>query len=124
MDPPPPVKERARLNVSLLCEVEAGNPPLLTAVRWYLDGDILKELPDCDNSTDLFCDVDPSRLLLEDVGRGFQANYSCEGMNEAGWGPLSLEQELTVYCEYHFTVLFLHIYFFKRYSKIVEEGNF
>lgn len=98
MEPATPVSELARLNITLLCEVDAGNPPTLTAVRWYLDGDLLKELPEC-NGTDIFCDIDPSKLLLEDVGRGFHANYSCEGMNDAGWGPISADQELIVYCK-------------------------
>ena len=38
-----------------------------------------------------FCDIDPSKLLLENVGRSFQGNYSCEGMTSAGWGPRSEE---------------------------------
>ncbi|KAG8232214.1 hypothetical protein J437_LFUL010516, partial [Ladona fulva] len=105
MDPPTPVSELDRLNITLLCKVEAGNPETLQAVRWYLDGELLKELPDCrGNSSEVFsnydltfCDIDPSKLLLEVVGRSFHGNYSCEGMNEAGWGPLSPEEELIVH---------------------------
>ncbi|XP_069698096.1 hemicentin-2 isoform X4 [Periplaneta americana] len=99
MEPPTPVSELDRLNITLMCKVESGNPDILQAVRWYLDGELLKELPDCGgNVTDyMFCDIDPSKLLLEDVGRSFHGNYSCEGMNEAGWGPLSADEELIVY---------------------------
>lgn len=99
MEPPTPVSELDRLNITLMCKVESGNPDILQAVRWYLDGELLKELPDCGgNITDyMFCDIDPSKLLLEDVGRSFHGNYSCEGMNEAGWGPLSADEELVVY---------------------------
>ncbi|XP_011262411.1 hemicentin-2 isoform X3 [Camponotus floridanus] len=107
MDPEIPVNEADRQNVSLTCEVNAGNPAMLTAVRWYLDGDLLKELPDCPrNSTAMtttteesltFCDIDPSKLLLESVGRTFHGNYSCEGRNEAGWGPISLSTPVIVY---------------------------
>lgn len=99
MEPPTPVSELDRLNITLMCKVESGNPDILQAVRWYLDGELLKELPDCGgNATDyMFCDIDPSKLLLEDVGRSFHGNYSCEGMNEAGWGPLSPDEELIVY---------------------------
>lgn len=102
MEPPTPVSELDRLNITLMCKVESGNPDILQAVRWYLDGELLKELPDCGgNSTDyMFCDIDPSKLLLEDVGRSFHGNYSCEGMNEAGWGPLSPDEELIVYCKF------------------------
>ncbi|XP_029660871.1 hemicentin-1 isoform X2 [Formica exsecta] len=107
MDPETPVNEADRQNVSLTCEVNAGNPAMLTAVRWYLDGDLLKELPDCPrNSTAMtttteesstFCDIDPSKLLLESVGRTFHGNYSCEGRNEAGWGPISPSTPVIVY---------------------------
>ncbi|XP_067209557.1 hemicentin-2 isoform X9 [Linepithema humile] len=107
MDPETPVNEADRVNVSLTCEVDAGNPAALSAVRWYLDGDLLKELPDCPrNSTAMtasteesstFCDIDPSKLLLESVGRSFHGNYSCEGRNEAGWGPISPSTPVIVY---------------------------
>ncbi|XP_076648932.1 neuromusculin isoform X4 [Halictus rubicundus] len=99
MEPNGPVTESAHKNVSLTCEVVSGNPASLTSVRWYFDGELLKELPDCTrNSTAttttteeslIFCDIDPSKLLLEAVGRSFHGNYSCEGRNDAGWGPLS-----------------------------------
>ncbi|XP_076670097.1 neuromusculin isoform X1 [Andrena cerasifolii] len=107
MDPETAVNEADRLNVSLTCEVVSGNPASLGAVRWYLDGDLLKELPDCTrNSTAttttteeslIFCDIDPSKLLLEAVGRSFHGNYSCEGRNDAGWGPLSPSAPVIVY---------------------------
>lgn len=71
---------------------------------------MLKEIPD-ENCTALspnevnndknFCDLDPSRLLLEYVGKMFAGNYSCKGMNDAGWGPESNETELIVYCKYN-----------------------
>ncbi|CAL7940719.1 unnamed protein product [Xylocopa violacea] len=107
MDPETPVNEADRQNVSLTCEVVAGNPASLTAVRWYLDGDLLKELPDCTRNSSattttteeslIFCDIDPSKLLLEAVGRSFHGNYSCEGRNDAGWGPLSPSAPVMVY---------------------------
>lgn len=109
MDPETPVNEADRQNVSLTCEVVTGNPASLTAVRWYLDGDLLKELPDCTRNSSsttttteeslIFCDIDPSKLLLEAVGRSFHGNYSCEGRNDAGWGPLSPSAPVMVYCE-------------------------
>ncbi|XP_059487903.1 uncharacterized protein LOC132203822 isoform X4 [Neocloeon triangulifer] len=105
MEPTAGVSETERLNITLVCRVEGGNPASLLAVRWYLDKELLKELPDCgvqvttpsaaENST--FCDIDPSKLLLESVGRNFHGNYSCEGMNEAGWGPMSDDKELVVF---------------------------
>lgn len=99
MEPNAPINEAARVNVSLSCDVIAGNPSYLTAVRWYLDGDLLKELPDCSRnaSAEEFCDIDPSKLLLESVGRSFHGNYSCEGRNDAGWGPISSNTPIVVY---------------------------
>lgn len=104
MEPDAPINEAARLNVSLSCDVASGNPAYLAAVRWYLDGDLLKELPDCPRSNatvEEFCDIDPSKLLLESVGRSFHGNYSCEGRNEAGWGPISPNTPVVVHCEYN-----------------------
>lgn len=98
MEPATPVSELTRANITLVCQVEAGNPSQLQAVKWYLDGELLKELPDCDNNT-ANCDIDPSKLLLQIVERTFHGNYSCIGMNEAGWGPLSPNTELIVYCK-------------------------
>ncbi|RZF42221.1 hypothetical protein LSTR_LSTR004370 [Laodelphax striatellus] len=97
MDPPSPVSELDRQNISLLCQVVAGNPDTLTSVIWYLDGETLKELPDCDSANTTLCDIDPSKLLLENVERSFHGNYSCMGMNAAGWGPVSPNTELVVY---------------------------
>ncbi|XP_033342891.1 neuromusculin isoform X2 [Megalopta genalis] len=104
MDPDTPVNEADRLNVSLTCEVVSGNPASLTAVRWYLNGDLLKELPDCTRnstatttSTEDLCDIDPSKLLLQAVDREFHGNCSCEGRNDAGWGPLSPSAPVIVY---------------------------
>ncbi|XP_011497659.1 PREDICTED: titin-like [Ceratosolen solmsi marchali] len=99
MEPNTPINEAARVNVSLSCNLIAGNPNYLSAVRWYLDGDLLKELPDCSRnaSVEEFCDIDPSKLLLESVGRSFHGNYSCEGRNAAGWGPISSNTPIVVY---------------------------
>ncbi|KAK0170097.1 hypothetical protein PV328_010700 [Microctonus aethiopoides] len=105
VEPEVPVNEADRLNVSLTCDIVNGNPMGLNAVRWYLDGDLLKELPDCARNsttagmddTSTFCDIDPSKLLLEAVGRSFHGNYSCEGRNDAGWGPISPSTPVVVY---------------------------
>jgi len=42
MNPPSPVSELDKLNVTLICQVESGNPDILQVVRWYLDGSLLK----------------------------------------------------------------------------------
>lgn len=102
MEPALPVIENDGSNVTLYCTVEAGNPKQLTKVRWFLDGQLLKELPDCeddDDDDDNLCEIDPIKMLLQNVGRSFGGNYSCEGMNSAGWGPQSSEKPLVVLFE-------------------------
>lgn len=64
---------------------------------------IPQELPECDGNASMYgsnselCDIDPSRMLLENVFKDFHGNYSCEGMNEAGWGHRSADAELVVH---------------------------
>ncbi|XP_049546893.1 hemicentin-1 isoform X2 [Anopheles darlingi] len=103
MDPDTPVIENEQANITLLCNIVEGNPMLLTRVRWFLDGEFLKELPECEDETigtdENLCEVDPSKMLLQNVGREFIGNYSCEGFNSAGWGDVSEENQLDIYYE-------------------------
>lgn len=100
MDPDTPIIENNEVNVTLACRVLSGNPPTLTRVTWFLDGGILKELPECNDSGDnSLCGVDPNVLLLENVGRHFLGNYSCQGQNEAGVGGRSADNDLIVFYE-------------------------
>ncbi|XP_055703740.1 hemicentin-2 isoform X6 [Phlebotomus papatasi] len=104
MDPESPIVENRASNVTLYCNVVKGNPTQLLKVRWFLDGQLLKELPECvpdetNGEDEDLCEIDPSKMLLQNVGRDFLGNYSCEGLNAAGWGPRSREEELVVYYE-------------------------
>ncbi|KAH8233853.1 hypothetical protein KR032_000185, partial [Drosophila birchii] len=99
MKPGGPVKESDESNVTLYCNILEANPPVLTKVRWYANSTLLKELPDCEETREDLCHIDPSKLLLESIGRGFFYNYSCEGFNAAGWGPRSEDKELIVHYE-------------------------
>ncbi|XP_058834264.1 hemicentin-1 isoform X3 [Topomyia yanbarensis] len=102
MDPEIPVIENDQANITLLCDIVGGNPMILTKVRWFLDGEFLKELPECDDDSlgdENLCEVDPTKMLLQNVGREFIGNYSCEGFNVAGWGDTSEEHPLTIYYE-------------------------
>ncbi|ALC44604.1 nrm [Drosophila busckii] len=99
MIPEGPVKESDESNVTLFCNILDANPAVLTKVRWYANSTLLKELPDCEETRDDLCHIDPSKLLLESIGRGFFYNYSCEGFNAAGWGPRSKDKELMVHYE-------------------------
>ncbi|CAG0881271.1 unnamed protein product [Darwinula stevensoni] len=106
MEPRGTVSELQRPNITLSCGILSGNPRELQAVRWYMDGDLLKELPECvrngsspweyDYDYDL-CDIDPTKMLLEAVGRKFIGNYSCEGRNEAGWSRRSADVPLNIH---------------------------
>uniref|UniRef100_A0A1I8PB37 Ig-like domain-containing protein n=1 Tax=Stomoxys calcitrans TaxID=35570 RepID=A0A1I8PB37_STOCA len=99
MTPVDSVKESEEANVTLICKIIDANPPILTKVRWYANSTLLKELPDCEETKEDLCHIDPSKLLLESIGRGFFYNYSCEGYNDAGWGPRSEDKELLVLYE-------------------------
>ena len=114
MDPPSPISQLDRRNVTLFCDLVSGYPNTLNRVNWYMDGNLLKELPDCPedigdfgdaNSQNDLCDIDPSKLLLEHVSKLFHGNYSCEAANEAGWSDMSDEKQLEIYCKY--TYIFL-----------------
>ncbi|XP_069363172.1 uncharacterized protein nrm isoform X6 [Maniola hyperantus] len=97
MSSPSPVLENDHKNVTLTCEVVTGNPSILDEVIWYLDGEILKHLPECNGTDDNLCnEVDPSMLLLQDTTKSFHGNYSCKGKNYAGWGNESEKTELVV----------------------------
>ncbi|XP_059047752.1 hemicentin-1 isoform X2 [Achroia grisella] len=99
MSSPSPILETDHKNVTLTCEVVSGNPPILDEVIWYLDGEILKHLPECngtDGEENLCNEVDPSMLLLQDTTKSFHGNYSCKGKNYAGWGNESEKTELVV----------------------------
>ncbi|XP_025836986.1 hemicentin-2 isoform X4 [Agrilus planipennis] len=100
-EPSTPVKAIDRTNVTLTCNVIAGNPPTLLNVEWYLDGELLEKLPRCsrteNKATETFCSPDPSVLLLREVDEKFAGFYECRGSNIAGWGSKSDRKELVVY---------------------------
>ncbi|CAK1549321.1 unnamed protein product [Leptosia nina] len=97
MSPESPILETDHKNVTLTCEVVSGNPSVLDEVIWYLDGEVLKHLPECNGTDENLCnEVDPSMLLLQDTTKSFHGNYSCKGKNYAGWGNESQNTELIV----------------------------
>lgn len=85
-----------------------GNPEELEQVKWYMNGELVHEV-NCSQTPDFEeeyqcaaprkCNIDPSLILLERVDRSFAGRYSCQGKSAAGWGPLSDEKELLVYCK-------------------------
>ncbi|KAG5898346.1 hypothetical protein JTB14_034328 [Gonioctena quinquepunctata] len=108
ISPSTPVKSVDKSTVTLLCNVTSGNPSVLQKVRWFLDGDIMKELPECNYSsidvngtTEMnggpFCSLDPSIMSLQTVDETFAGRYTCQGYTVSGWGPVSEPEELIVY---------------------------
>ena len=95
MEPDVPINELEMSNVTLYCEITQGNPAVLTSVQWFLDDELLKQLPQCGTQDDL-CDIDPSKLLLEHVSRHFHGNFSCIGTNLAGVSEISAPSGLVV----------------------------
>uniref|UniRef100_A0A0A9Y155 Hemicentin-1 n=4 Tax=Lygus hesperus TaxID=30085 RepID=A0A0A9Y155_LYGHE len=95
MDPQSPIVEEVVTNVTLSCNVMAGNPPDLVKVRWFFNGGLIEELPNCTNET--LCVDDPSKLLLMNIDRQMHGNYTCMGKNEAGWGVMAEPSELVIY---------------------------
>nr|XP_023026368.1 titin-like [Leptinotarsa decemlineata] len=108
ISPSTPVKSVDKSTVTLICNVTSGNPSVLQKVRWSLDGDIMKELPECNyTNSDVngttesnggpFCSLDPSIMSLQKVDETFAGRYTCQGYTVAGWGPVSEPEELVVY---------------------------
>ena len=103
VEPENPVSELSNADVTLKCLSERGER--FMAVKWYLDGELLKHVeraPECYNETtndhgiDCSDAVDPSKIILVNVRRSFHGNYSCRGMNRAGWGAMAKAKELRV----------------------------
>lgn len=105
MSPASPIIENNETNVTMTCNVVQGNPSTLLMVKYFLDGELLKTLPDCqdddpnDDDDEDDCNVDPTQMLLTRVGRPYLGNYSCQGINAAGWGERSIDNELVVFYE-------------------------
>ncbi|KAF8768326.1 Hemicentin-2 like protein [Argiope bruennichi] len=71
------------MEAMLTCEPVDGNPAVLMAVRWYHDG---VQVPSSGEGT---------RLTLRNLTRDQSGNYTCRGLNTAGWskdsGPKYLD---------------------------------
>lgn len=109
------VNELLNANVTLVCQPASRASRRFVAVRWYLDGELLRAVtlaPRCTNGTAgkdsaeeveeetkvlEDCKMDPSKIRLLNVRRLFGGNYSCRGRDdEGGWGAGSDPTELKV----------------------------
>ena len=122
-EPRQPVSELADANVTLMCISNYNSKDIMAnanaitgnsfvSVKWYLDGDLLKQVDrplECLKVPNVVnynvtsaalnnpkCNVDPSKVMLLNVRRSFWGNYSCQAKNRAGWGPVSEAKEMKV----------------------------
>ena len=121
IEPEEQISEEDHENLTLHCDAVDGNPLSLTQVFWFHNGNLIKQLPEpgChevltelsdklimeellmnEGSSNSLCDIDPTKLELNEVTREMQGNYTCIGANEAGEGPESDDQDLVVNCKY------------------------
>ena len=68
MSPVMPISELDRTNVTLYCDTSEGNPPSLTSVLWFMDGDLLKA----------WVNILPQRFLKRTFGKIFSVFYNFE----------------------------------------------
>lgn len=73
-EPQDEAEEKAQ--VYLKCEVNEGNPVWLSRIRWYHNGKLFNETNDVE-------------LTLTGITREHSGNYSCQGENDADYGPIS-----------------------------------
>ena len=73
----------------------------LSSVSWYMNNILLYKLPNCDEtgSEKNLCDVRPTSLLLENVNKHFDGNYSCVGSLASG---LASQMSNTVAIHVHY----------------------
>lgn len=69
MEPTGPVVEGEKQNVTLHCDVTQGNPPTLTRAKWLLDGELLRQLPDCNQTKDR-----PDSVITGEFGIALKAS--------------------------------------------------
>ena len=104
MGPSSPISELDRKNVTLICDLESGYPKTLSRVNWYMDGNLLKRLPDCPTdqnpnpNLELCDDIDPSRLLLEHAGAD-QASRELNGTVKKLKSTIPENENLQKFCQ-------------------------
>lgn len=75
----------------LTCIPVDGNPLMLSSVRWFHNGiRIQAELTDDERG----------ELTLKNLTRDRSGNYTCRGLNMAGWSLDSPPKYLDIHCKY------------------------
>lgn len=87
-------------SITLTCEATDGNPRNFTSVRWHRNNELANETSE-------------PVLHIKYATRIHNGNYSCEGLNAAGWSNPSKAEALIVHCKktlnlhYTYPVLYL-----------------
>lgn len=76
----------------LTCNPIDGNPLMLSAVRWFHNGIKI-------NSEN--ADEEKGELTLKNLTRDRSGNYTCRGLNTAGWSLDSEPKFLDIHCKCH-----------------------
>lgn len=63
-DPPSPIIENQKVNVTLHCDIVDANPAKLVKVKWLMDGNLLTELPECNGKKVTFTSIFNVKLML------------------------------------------------------------
>lgn len=86
---PSVVIETSNSIVLLRCLALDGNPQLLSAVHWYMNGQLIETSGE----------EAVHELMLANVTRNQAGSYSCQGLNNAGRASeISMSKELSVQC--------------------------
>lgn len=80
----------------LTCNPVDGNPLMLSSVRWFHNGNHIKGES---------LDDDKGELTLKNLTRDRSGNYTCKGLNTAGWSLDSEPRYLDIHCKSKFLKL-------------------
>ena len=75
--------ERSDSNLTLSCR-QSRPGQAVRSVDWFMDNILLYSLPNCDQPASNLCQVDPTKLFLENINRHFHGNFSCVGVLASG----------------------------------------
>lgn len=74
----------------LTCNPVGGNPLMLTSVRWFHNGNQIHGEVSEDEKNE---------LTLKNLTRDRSGNYTCRGLNTAGWSLDSEPKYLDIHCK-------------------------
>ncbi|XP_068913972.1 hemicentin-1-like isoform X3 [Tenebrio molitor] len=82
-------------NITLTCKVVTPNPLQLRKVHWFVNDQPLEDWKDQLSNYKTVAGEDSSVLILTNIEDTFSDNFTCQGENDLGVGPVSESQEVT-----------------------------